>query len=149
MTEQQNQEEGRIINAQEQGPVHVRLPLVPGAIVGGHIRQRVYELIEADVQAFKNKWGFNDLNIQAEWPDAPDQPPITIFNCSLEAYKGFLAQMLMKIATLSPANRIKFVRELVQVLGQLGYLPQVKNFIDQAMGVQEQEFRPPVEPEEE
>lgn len=129
------------VTQENQGPVHIRLPLMPGAIVDGMVRQEVYKLIVKDVQAFVSKWGFRDYNFQMEWPDTNDQSPIILFNAALPSYKAFLSQMLMKIATMSAANKLKFVKELVSVLGLLGMLPQVKMFIDRVLDSQNQEMR--------
>ncbi|MGI0058445.1 MAG: hypothetical protein ACREBJ_01645 [Nitrosotalea sp.] len=132
-TRNTNQPETRLTNIREEaeGPIHIRLPLTPGSIVDGTVREEIHKAIVRDIQALITKYGFVDYNLQFEWPDTTDQAPIMVFACALPAYKAFLSQMLLKVATMRPVTRINFIKELTQVIGQLGMSPQFKNWIDQ------------------
>lgn len=112
-------------------PLQISLPLVPGSIVDGTIRTACYQLLTRELQNTITKWGFKNYALYLDWPDADNQPPISVINVDMGHFKTYLGMMLMQMAGQSALTRIQFLKEFAKVIDQFGMLEQFRMLLDQ------------------
>jgi hypothetical protein len=134
-------------------PIEVKLPITAGAIPTDDVRKLMKTIITNEIGSVLVKYGIKDYNIQLAWPDTDDATHIEVWSSTMGYLKRFLGSILARVGQAKTVAKVNFVREIVEVIDNLGYFQTLvtvtqTHMAKRSMSADERKFRDEDEDEE-